>query len=164
MTGSILDITLMASDPEHNLRNRNNLSLRAIYANLVLTRQNVHDNMKSQAHVLESKQEDLPSVQAQGQDPAPAPLELSLKCLGNAKLCAKMRQTAHKKTERIHASRVKESTPKAAEDGLSDASFVGLDTANDGLKTASFCFLELIVMKIAQNCALDEVFNRSIEH
>lgn len=65
--------------------------------------------------------------------------------------------------ERVYLSRVRASISNIAEVTLSDALKVDFDTANDGLTTLSFHFMEKLLTKIIQNGALGKAFDRNIE-
>lgn len=70
---------------------------------------------------------------------------------------------AQEEAKRMHTSRVKETISKAVEKALSDAFYIRFFSANYGLETASFHFVERIMTEMAQNDALDGVLDRIIE-
>lgn len=53
---------------------------------------------------------------------------------------------------------------KAAEEALSVPFCIGFESANNGLQTALFYIEKRVSTKRAQNCTLEEVFNRTVEH
>lgn len=153
----------MASVPKNVLRNSTNHSLRTVYANLRGTGKDVKDDSKTLAHTLESGDEGPQSLEAQGQDQTPIAPRSILELLVHAKLRAMMRQMYQKEVKRIYTSEVRALMPHVSEETLSDAIKICFEFANGGLKKASIQFAEQISIKMAQNGALDETFNHSIE-
>lgn len=74
-----------------------------------------------------------------------------------------MRQLTQEEAERIHLSTVKGKVLIVADEALSDASHIGVKTADGSLKTAPLYFVEQILLELAQSGALDKMYCCSIE-
>lgn len=91
------------------------------------------------------------------------PLDSVSKLLGNFKLRAEMRLVDHRKAEDSHTSAVIEEMSKVAKKTVLIALQIGSELANDCLKTASYYFVKQILMRMAQNDALKNLFDSNIE-
>lgn len=162
--GSNLNATSVASNSERVLRSSNSTSFCAAYADTGCTMHNAQNGPETLAHELKSGDEGPQFLPVQGQEPTLAPRNIIPKPLDNAGLRTTMQQVAEEEAIRIHSSRVKETKLIAVEKALSNTFHLGFKSANDGSKTESYYFVEQILMDVTQNGALDEGFDRNIEH
>lgn len=145
--GNNLNIILLASDLECDLRSSTNASFCSLYANSGLTGQDVQDEIKTLPHALESEAECPASDTAQKQDPTPE-LPISIADLFNHdEIGTLMRLMARKEAERIRANRVRKAKRKVVEVALSDACHVGFELAYYGLNNVLFNFLGRLLME-----------------
>lgn len=70
-----------------------------------------------------------------------------------------MRLLAQKKSDSTYANLVNQSVMRAAEEALSDASQIGFESANAGLESISYRFVEGLLTEMAYKDALDVVFS-----
>lgn len=161
--GSNPDTTPIGSDFEHIFHKDTSPSDRTVHASPVSTRYNIPDNVQVLGHAEESEEEQRPSVPALGQKPTPAPPNSICKLYNSAKLRVFMRQMTHKEAKSIHTSRSKSSNVESCRGALSDAFYIGFESANDCKKTAFPHFVERRLMKIAPSGALNKVFDLNVE-
>lgn len=70
---------------------------------------------------------------------------------------------AQKEAKWVYASRVQASMKRVVKKAFSDALQIEFDSANDDLKTASFCFVKCVLTEMTQTGVLEKVFDCSIE-
>lgn len=157
----------MASEPERIIR-RATPSFRTVFEYPSPTpfedpnhAHDAIDTIKTLDQALESEYEG-PLSPSERQPPQPAPCSVP-DLLGSQDFRAVICLMAQEKAERIYANRMSESLYMAAEEALSDAFQTGLDSANEGLKTSSYHFMEAVFIELMQKVSLDELFNRNID-
>lgn len=104
----ILDSTPTASNLGIILGNSTSPSFRTVYVRPGFLRHNVQGDVKTPAHVSESKDEGSLFLPTQGQDPTPTLPKSIAVLLNNAELRAMIQKFAREEGKRIHSSRVEE--------------------------------------------------------
>lgn len=153
----------MASDSKRNLRNSTNLCFRTVYNSSELTVQVMQYDVKMVAHELESGDKNSALLLLHGHGPTLAPPKYIARLLIYARLRVMIQPMAGEKAERIYTGKVREAMPEQAENGLSDAPLIGIEFANDGLRSTSFHIRKRVVTEAAQNDGLETVFNRNVK-